>query len=404
MTDDIAEMMTRPLAHPAFRRMPSRRLLKRSAWLFAIALFGYPIVGNLVSLLQIDSRIVTLPFRIAVSVFSVFVLITSGRLKSDLVHKLMFVIWLLYSFRLLHDWLGPQLEGADYAFEFFVGGCILPAVALMKSGAYDHKKYALISFGVASIGALTSLGAAVLGNAVHDLSDTSSRLFLAAVDPVSLGNLAVSAILCGLVLWRQVSNRSRFLLALIVALLLWCLILTGSKGPAFALVGCVGLWAVRRRLVWRFALLAIPVLLWVAVSSENPLVSRLASSDSDESTLERVVILNDSLQQIAAAPYVGSAFVELNSGYYPHNEFVEAALAMGVPVAVLFCFLLGVGAYRSWKTLNTRFELLGLIFFQSLFAAAVSAAIFGSVLLWVTLAMLPSASMRDRSRGDERLI
>jgi hypothetical protein len=94
---------------------------------------------------------------------------------------------------------------------------------------------------------------------------------------------------------------------------------------------------------------------------------------------------------------MGSAFVELNSGYYPHDVFVEAALAFGIPVALVFTGLIIVGAFRAWKTLGNDHDLLGLIFFQGLAAAAVSGSIYGSILLWVTLAMLPNRTKATRN-------
>lgn len=371
--------------------LASRRAAGQSALLFAIALFGYATVGNIISLLHVDSRLLSIPFRIVVSAFSAWVFITTQRLQIDRLRWLMLFIWSLYALRLLHDWLVSNLEGADYAFQFFIGGCVLPAIALMKAQAYQQRRFAFYAFFIASVGALTSLLEAVLGNANQDIAEGTSRLAVAALDPVSLGNQAVSAILCGLVLWEGASLRLRFILAGTFALLLWCVILTGSKGPAIALVVCVGMWALRGGRVLRFALMSAPVLIWVAVSSQNPLINRFAGSEEDQSTIERVVLLNDSLQQILDSPIIGSAFVELNSGYYPHNEFLEAPLALGIPVALLFYYLLLTGASRAWKLLNSEHDLLALLFLQALFAASISAAIFGSIALWVTLAMLPSA-------------
>lgn len=385
-------------ARSASSRRASSRVTTQCAWLFAVALFGYAVVGNIISLLQLDSRVLTIPFRMAVALFSVWLIVSTRRLKIDLLRKVMLAIWFLYVLRLLHDWLVPQLEGADYALQFFLAASVLPAIGLMKAQGYDGRRFAIVAFVVASVGALVTLLAAFFGSAEYmNVAESGGRLSLAAIDPVSLGNEAVGAVLCGLVLWRNAKTRFRIVLASVIFLLLWCLMLTGSKGPALALLLCVGLWALRRGYAWRFGILALPLLIWVVVSNENPLAARLERSADDQSTLDRLLIFNDSLTQIANSPLIGSAFVELNSGYYPHDIFVEAGLAFGVPVALVFSAMLVIGTYKAWRTLNSDYDLIGLIFFQGLFAAAISAAIYGSILLWVTMALLPAAARSTRN-------
>ncbi len=181
----------------------SRRFLvvsRQCAWLFSIALFGYPIVGNLISLFQLESRVLSIPFRVAVGVFSLWLIATTKRLRIDGWRRLMLMIWFLYCLRLVHDWVFPELDGADYALQFFIATSVLPAVALLKARAFHQRRYALVAFIIASTGAITSLLTAMFGNAeVQDVTATSGRLSLAALDPVSLGHLATSASLCGFV-------------------------------------------------------------------------------------------------------------------------------------------------------------------------------------------------------------
>jgi hypothetical protein len=394
-------------------QLPDKRKLQRlrklsiqSAWLFSVALFGYPLVGNSTSLLQIESRTLSIPFRIAVALFSVWVFLVARRWQTDWWRRVMLVIWFLYVVRLLHDWGIANLDGADYALQFFVATSVLPALALMKARAYQQRRFALIGFITASAGTIISLLATNYGSAdVQDLTAASGRLSLTALNAVSLGNLATSAILCGFVLWHGASLRWKIFLAAMFVPLLASLAMTGSKGPAIGLVLCMGLWALRNGRTWRFALLSIPVLTLALLWEGNPLAARLSGLEEDESTVDRLVMISDSLDQIAGSPVTGSAFVELNSGFYPHNVFIEAALAMGIPVALLFAALMLFGAWRAWKTLNTRESLLGLLYIQALFAASTSGAIFGATMLWVILGMLPgstAAAADRRTRTSHR--
>jgi hypothetical protein len=380
--------------HPTYSLRNARytkSMLNKCALLFALSLFGYPIVGSTISLLQVDSRALSVPFRIAVALFGVWVIVTARSLRVDGLRQLMLLIWFLYILRLLHDWLIPNLQGADYALQFFIVSAVIPGFALMKAQVYQSRRFALIAFVVATAGALMGMFGALFGSPDAQDGAVSGRLSLGALNPVSLGEIATSAILCGIVLWRGANLRYRLILAGAFMLLLLCLVLTGSKGPVLQLIACVGLWALRRGRILRLGLFALPLLIWVTVSTENPLADRLAGSSDDTSTVERVVMLTDSVNQIEGSPWIGSAFVELNSGFYPHNVFVEAGLAFGVPVALVFAGIFVVGTVRAWKTLRTDFDLLGLLFFQGLLDATIAGSIFAMFQLWMMLAMLPTA-------------
>src|ERR1700733_3169201 len=176
---------------------PLRKTSRQSAWLFSIALFGYPIVGNFTSIFQIDSRAGSIPFRILVGVFSVWVIGATKPLRLDLWRLLMLLIWFLYILRLLNDWLFTTLEGADFALQYFLMTSVLPAIALMKARTFHGRRFAFTSLIIAGFGAGTSLLVMLFGNAeVLDVAATTGRLSVAALDPTSLAYEATSAVLC----------------------------------------------------------------------------------------------------------------------------------------------------------------------------------------------------------------
>ncbi len=378
------------------------RIIRQCSLLFGLALFGYPVIGNIISLLQVDSRTLSVPFRILVASWSLWIIVISGKLRMDRLRKVMLFIWLVYGLRLLHDWLFTNLDGADYALEFFLACSVLPAIALMKAKLYDQRKFAMAAFGIATLGSIMSIFVLKFGNADRqDLSEVS-RLSLAAVDPVTLGHLAVSALLCAFALWPGCKVFPRIILVCLCIPVVACLLLTGSKGPALTLVISVGLLATRRRNLFRFAMIAAPAAIWLIVSDASPLGARIAASSDDQSTLDRIVVLSDSIQQIADAPWIGSAFVELNSGFYPHNVFVEAAMALGLPIGVLFTGLVLFGAIRAWRDLRGNNYLLGLLYIQAILASAISGSLYGSTMLWVVLALFPIMKRwTEVSRGSE---
>ncbi len=371
--------------------------------LFALALYGYPIAGNLVALIQVDSRVVSVPFRILVGLLSLGIIATSGRIRLDAFRLTLFAIWIAYSLRLAHDIVWTDLDGADYALQYFLITSVLPAVAMMSADGHNAIKYARAVFWVAMLGcSLSLLGSLLRLEGYQDLTE-GGRLSTTAVNPVSIGHLAVSGMFCVLVLWRGATTIKRLWFAAALLLLGWTLVQTGSKGPMLALAICVGLWSIRRGYLLRYTILMAPFFILLLSSDTNVLAQRVERADVDLSTLDRVTLIGDTLNQISESPVIGSAFVERHSGFYPHNVFLEAPMAVGIPMGIVFASLIWVAALRAWRTLRGDADLLGLLFFQAVLSAAVSGALFGAIDLWTILVLLPRRGTRTRIREAGRL-
>lgn len=155
-----------------------------------------------------------------------------------------------------------------------------------------------------------------------------------------------------------------------------------------ALILCAGAWAAARGRLLRVAAVVVPLVVVVLVMPESPLAARVSGLEEDLSTLERIVMIRDTFMQIAGSPIFGSAFIELNSGIYPHNVLLEAGLALGIPLAFVLATLLIMGAMRAWRTLQGSDDLLGLLFLQVLIAGMLSDALFAAAGLWSLLALL----------------
>jgi len=78
-----------------------RALVRRSrplaAWLFAVALFGYPLVGALISFLQIDSRTLSIPFRLLVAGAGFVLLARSSWPRAGGARTLLMLVWATYT-------------------------------------------------------------------------------------------------------------------------------------------------------------------------------------------------------------------------------------------------------------------------------------------------------------------
>jgi hypothetical protein len=360
---------------------------------FILTLFGYPIIGNLVSMLQIESRLLTIPFRAFIVFISLLVIIKSKEFKLNPWHTALFLFWIAYLFRLFYDSIYTNIPDASYALQFFIASCVIPVIALMKSRKYEEYTYAKYSLFVATIGCVMSLTWRLFDTSGTQDELVSGRLSEVALNPITIGNLGVSAILCSISILKHRRKNIFWIIFVSLALIisLFCVILAESKGPILALIVSLIIWGFSSRKVFQVLLIVcFAIFLYLAFDEEiGTRVSMfLIDPLSQQSTQIRLTLIEDAIKQISTSPFIGSAFVELNSQQYPHNIFIEAALAVGIPFAIVFFIIITKGIIEAWKSLQANYFLLPLLYFQALIGSMVSGALFGAPMLWVTLALL----------------
>lgn len=366
------------------------------AWLFAWALFGYPIIGVVSALLQIEDNTLSVAFRIAIATMSIWAMATPGAMHIDRLRALIICCWVAFGCRLSLDAI-DGVERATYALQFFVIGSVLPVLGLWKLDAFDADRFARASFAVSCIGCIAVLlgsFANLFGDA--DLFSATGRLSLRTVNPVSLGFLAASGVACGIaILPRTSSSQCWIFTVVLLLLLLLTLLLAGSKGPALGLVAVLLLFAWRHRSVMKLGLLLVGIVPLLLLFEKKPLVERFFASPDDESTADRIILLRDGLSQIMDSPWIGSSFVETESGAYAHNLLLEAPMAMGIPLAIgLFCALTIV-AHRAIRGLSGSQPIFELLYLQGLLGLLVSGSMYGATMTWASLIAVLSCNHRS---------
>ena len=372
--------------------LKSRKRKRRqslSAVVFSLAMFGYPLVGNLISLLQVDSRSLSVSFRLLVFFLCIWIVLTRCfRLRFDEWRGLLLLVWGALVARLVYDSTFGGVEIADYALFFFVATVLLPVFALWSCNDWDTHLFARFGLLVASAVCLLS----VLGQALGlfgeaDLTAATGRLSMIALNPISLGHLASSGIFCALVLGRDAKLGWRSILGLLVILFLMVLVQTGSKSSVLALALPLLAWFTQRR-AWSGIIISVLIIGIITVFTNTPVTSRMSGALDDPYTTDRVSLIKDSIQQIIESPLLGSSFVDLKSGYYPHNIFLEAPMAFGLPFSMAVFLLLAYGSLFAWRALNSNFDLIGLLFLQGLVAGLTSSSMFAATGLWIPMALM----------------
>jgi len=170
-------------------------------------------------------------------------------------------------------------------------------------------------------------------------------------------SLALLALLFLLERQRKVLWRTIFLVTFIFAVTI--LSMSASRGPIISFVVTmviVMFFYMLRRRTRRLTAIVLSCLLLLILTGTIVLVERftefgpverLEIIGTDINSELRIDQAQGGLSQFMASPIIGSAIVETNSRYHPHNSFVETLMAVGLFGGLLYGLVwISVG----WKT------------------------------------------------------
>ncbi len=388
-----------PLTHAAFVGL----------WLFSLSLVGYPLFGLLTALANTSSSVFSIPFRLGVLALAL-TLVTirpQGRRPLSVGEILLWVFALLYILRLTWDSF-DQIAGAGEAAVFFTIGTLAPCAALTFSrldlAAYEYPlTKILVAFGGMTCMLAICMHFLHLGEA-QSLTVVTGRLSYFALNPISLGHVATTTLLAAFCMTRHRSNVLVWMaVALFSAAALLCLALTASRGPVLTLVVCAVVYMAATR-NWKMIGGAVAVVLFVVFGDLGSIEQRFTGWDNDESIKARFALQFAALADFHQKPVLGSSFLDLTTASYPHNLFIESAMAMGVVGLLAALLLVAVALWRSIKLLNRGAMLIILLFIQYLLAAQFSGALYGSSALWISmLAVMASRQESGAFKKHRRL-
>lgn len=372
--------------------------------IFALTLVGYPLAGLVASALGLTSKATSIPLRLFVVVLSFWTVLhfVSSR-RSFRIDPFIIAFWWLYLIRLVWD-LGTGLfDTVDDALLFFTATVVIPALAIMVAArGYDERLAARVLF---VLGALISAVSLTLN--YFDIGNTAlltvntGRLSLETLNPITLGHVAATTVIAALVLWRTPNlPGGRPTIVAGVAFALGCLVLTASRGPILALMLAIIAYALLRGRWGRIVASALAVLIvapTILAIQGVTIVERFTNITGDLSARQRLTFQGNALEQGWSHPLLGSAYVELNSGQYPHNLIIEAFMAMGVTGLLLFLFLCARGGFQAARRLRAGEVLLPLLLMQYFIAGVFSGSLWGASALWAILMLLAATGSAPAS-------
>jgi hypothetical protein len=390
------------------------RLKRLGIVIRVLMLVGYPIVALIAMYAGQDSTILTYPYRAFVLALALVIIVMSIRARgAGQIDSLAMAFFFVYGCRLVYDWQFAEIVGAEKAFLFFVVVVVTPTLASMRAGltGVDDSTFGLWTIIGGTIAMVLALAGYYLGLAYNPWANTeydSNRLMFEGLNPISLGHTAGMVAICSVFL--LIETRRTLLKTLIygnaVVLATVTLLLANSRGPILALGISLG-WFLLARVRRLLYIAPVILLLPFFMSEDSRLIANVverfsAGFETSGSSGVRLVAQRLAIDAFLEEPILGAHYRDpsLGVGDYPHNLFIEVAMALGLAGIGM----LGTMVIQSGKKMlvfyNEAHPLLATLLIQQFVAVSLSGTIWGAeaffMLLTLCLTARPSVQPRRR--------
>lgn len=366
--------------------------------LIVLIIASYPISAGLSELLglPVESSIMAIIFRLLV-LLAAFCLAIIAITRQEVFFKtktlLILIFLFFYSFRLIYDLDIRNIDGAYPKIKYygvFFGQILFPVLVICISEVPKNFSNRVLNLLKYILFFSLILNLFVLFFAYGgSFEESGLRLSSQKLNPISLGSLAVSLILCIYAERKLLKNTHKkiSLLSLMMFLIaLYTLGISGSKGPLVALVMAIffveyvlsksKLNLIKNLMIFIFFI--APAFFVIGSSLDLSIIERLLSvnSNSETSIISRISLIIEASLVFLENPIIGYSII-LPSGGYPHNIYLESFSSMGLIGGLLLIFFLIASLYYAKKLIlfDIRFIIFGCLFAQYAVMQAFSGSI-----------------------------
>lgn len=390
--------------------------------IYTLVLSGYPIAAILSILLGVENRFITVPFRLLILLISV-ILVSVHNKRNGSTNLIFFIGFILFwSIYFLKLFIGEIFENSveiglvEFSLYAF-GTCFLPSLAFFLYIPFDSVgKIKKFSFAFLSIGCCVSIyyGLVNFKNLI-DQDLVVQRLSTDTIDPISMSNIGVSLIILSFtsIFERNVKGSIKIVYVVSVAMGIFSIAASGSRGPVISLLIVMGLfflYNVQKNLIGKFALLIVFTIIAIGFTSyletkfNLQSLSRLQSGfdyTSDQSILERFELISTAVDEFLDNPLVGGRIGGQGKGRYPHNVFVESFMATGFFGGISFSLMFLSALLSAINILKYKKEYswIALIFLQYAIEAQVSGSLYTSPIMWCFMSSVIGICYYETNRG-----
>ena len=388
--------------------------------LLVFTILGYPLIALIPTVLDKASTFASIPYRFAILAIASLILVLQlmKLISAWRMNRLIKLFIIFYLMRLVWDLIYLDIPNASHALLFFAVICLPPALVFGRAGRSAVNEVQL-SVGLILLGSIVCWGALMMHfldiGLNRSLMATTGRLSFEALNPISLGYVAVTTLIA--VVW--LSNRHSWTVWRIVSLSLviiipaiGCLELVSSRGPVVGFGVCM-LWCFftmpssRSKILIVFITLVVLFIIspWHISGIFGSILhlggnfdlgsnfhlgsnshTRFAGGFSDPSSIARLALLKQATEIFLRSPWIGAAYIDYNS--YPHNIFFEAAMSLGI-VGLLILILLILRAVSYLNFFHHRnSSLLSILFIEYFINSQLSSSLWGMAEFWALLVLV----------------
>ncbi len=388
-------------------------------FLYSFGVFGFPLMSFFPVFLGVESKPISLSMRAVVVFVSLYILFPiRKKVLFNQYFILFLVFWFLYTLRIAYTYMATNeivFFMSNFQFSAFAyGACFLPSIALysgLQNQEWEANNIFNLTFMVIFIATISSIYLSFKMGL--EQSESVGRMSTSVLNPITLGHTGVSLLLMSLyhlISKRQVKESNiRYILGVLVGIL--ATLSAASKGPMVAFILVLFLYAIftlkpRKVLTFFYFGVIASLFIWQSLdfleekfglNAFKRFEGLLGAADGkkDMSTDSRVHHIHDAWDQFLFSPLFGSGIVEKNSGYYPHNVYLESFMSIGLIGGLIFVFLVLSMVYKSIYLLKNNYELgwVGLIAIQYSIGALFSGSICTSNPAWLSMSLVFSASI-----------
>jgi hypothetical protein len=356
------------------------------AWFIPLVIVGYPIAGaSTIFVPFLEPTTVTYGYRGVVAALAALAIVAALVRNQTPIFPMALTLFLIaYLVRLYVDNFVFAIYRADLAILFYVGGVLPPVLAVFFAGrTLDERQLIRTTFAGALVAAALLLMIGLLGlesEIVNSLEQTAGRLSLETVNAISIGHIGGTLLICCVVAWYYPGRPvPRLLVAAAAAIAVATMLQAGSRGPFVAVGVCVIVYSVVARR-WGVVLATLAAVAVVSLrSSPDSLVilDRFSTVGWDASVSERLLAQDYAIADFVDHPFVGNAYIELATLDYPHNLFLDTAMALGLAGLIPLLIFAFQGARAVVARLRQGQLLVALLVVQFFMAAQFSGSIWG---------------------------
>lgn len=380
-----------------------------ASWHFILVMIGYVFFTSIFSsyMAQESTQIVTVPYRAAVLALEIFIIAKNIRVRFNKYALLLVLFCFVYAIRVVYDnhfTLVSPVFNKNYASQAEICTLliIIPSVcATVASFKYINWDYALKwMFYIGLISAVVSLNFSSFTNAVgDDLERVDGNL---ALKTISFGQFGATLIILSTCVYvRELLPKVMPIIAIILGG--YIVLISGSRGPIFAILICFSMWwLIRRRFRVTRITIFFSIALFIYLCSTHVLYLISMVSPSMEIRLLEAIAGNstgrDTLYLLAwdtflNYPFLGYAYVLPRLHFYPHNLILELLSALGVVGILLFLPLIATCLRRVvciFNEIKSDKLVVALLFVQFFSAQLTSGTIWTAGQMFVLIALLLS--------------